>query len=289
MRWLVINIAALMILGVAASGLILVQKRSTPTGTAASTVYNASVLPEVSAHPTRAPVSQIAQATASEGSPVILQANVDTQSGSPMTTVTQAPSTATTAPDIKDQSPSAISKAMVSETTRLKNDATGWAHKLQELELDLKLQLNLKKNQDVEATGKDINECLVVLRAAAGRLEPDAETRVTLRKLGVAVRERGINREVHRDPEIRRTADYFQQKTTELRALDRSVEEIRTRLIAQIDRLEKLKIQLEFNRTAAQIGEVVKDGEISLDNIPGISAEAQRIAADLDLHRRGGL
>jgi hypothetical protein len=42
---------------------------------------------------------------------------------------------------------------MVHETTRLKDDATGWAHKLQELELDLKLQLDLKKNQDVEATG----------------------------------------------------------------------------------------------------------------------------------------
>jgi hypothetical protein len=244
--------------------------------------------PEASALPARAPVSKTAQAMASEASPLILQANVDAQSGSPMTTVTPAASTAATAPDVKDN-PSTISKAMVSETTRLKDDATGWAHKLQELELDLKLQLDLRKNQDAEATGKDINECLVVLRAAAGRLVPDAETRVTLRKLEVAVRERGINREVHRDPEIRKTAEYFQQKTTELRALDRSVEEIRTRLVAQIDRLEKLKIQLEFNRTAVQIGEAVKDGEVSLDNIPGISAEAQRIAADLDLHRRGGL
>ena len=61
------------------------------------------------------------------------------------------------------------------------------------------------------------------------------------------------------------------------------------RLVAQIDRLEKLKIRLEFNRTAAQIDEVVKDGEVSLNNIPVISAEAQRIAVDLDLHRRGRL
>jgi hypothetical protein len=30
---------------------------------------------------------------------------------------------------------------------------------------------------------------------------------------------------VHPDPEIRKTADYFQQKTTELRALNRSVED----------------------------------------------------------------
>jgi hypothetical protein len=287
MRLVVIIVAALMIVGVAASGLILAQKGSTPTATAASTVYTASVTQEVSALPTRAPVSQIAQATGSEASPLILQANVDAQSGDPMTTVTQAPSAA--APNVKDQSPSTISKAMVHETTRLKDDATGWAHKLQELELDLKLQLDLKHNQDVEAAGKDIDECLVVLRAASGQLAPNAETRVTLRKQEVAARDLAIRAEVHPNPEIRKTADYFQQKTTELHALNRSVEEIRTRLVTQIDRLEKLKIQLEFNRTAAQIDEAVKDGVVSLDNIQAISEDAQRIAADLGLHRRGGL
>jgi hypothetical protein len=174
MRLVVIILAALTIVGVAALGLILAQKGSTPTATAASTVYIASVTQEVSALPTRAPVSQIAQATGSEASPFILQTNVDAQSGSPMTTVTQALSAAAAAPNLKDQSPNTISKAMVHETTRLKDDATGWAHKLQELELDL------KNNRDVEATGKDIDECLVVLQAAAGRLAPEAETRVTL-------------------------------------------------------------------------------------------------------------
>jgi hypothetical protein len=280
MRLVIIIVAALMILGVAASGLILAQKGSTPTATAASTVYTASVTQEVSALPTRAPVSQIAQATGSEASPLILQANVDAQSGSP--TVTQAPSAAAAAPNVKDQSLSTISKAIVHETTRLKDNATGWAHKLQELELDLKLQLDLKKNQDLETTGRDINECLVVLRAAASRLAPDAETGVTLRKQEVAVRDLAIRAEVHPDPNIRKTASYFQQKTTELRALNRSVEEIRTRLVTQIDQLEKLKIQLEFNRTVAQIGEAVKEGEVSLDNIQAITEDAQRIAADLD-------
>ena len=145
MRLVVIIVAALTILGVAALGLILAQKGGTPTATAASTVRIASVTQEVSALPTRAPVSQIAQATGSEASPLILLANVDAQSGSPMTTVTQAPSAAAAAPNVKDQSPSTISKAMVHETTRLKDDATGWAHKLQELELDLKLQLISRK------------------------------------------------------------------------------------------------------------------------------------------------
>ena len=190
-------------------------------------------------------------------------------------TATQAPSAAPAAPNVKDQSPSTISKAMVNETARLKDDATGWAHKLQELEL------HLKNDQDVGATGKNINECLVVLRAAAGRLAPDAETRVKLRKQEVAVRDLAIRAEVHPDSKIRKTAGYFQQKTTELHALNRSVEEIRTRLVTQIDRLEELKIQLGIV-TAAQIGDAVKGGEVSLDDIQAITEDAQRIAADLD-------
>jgi hypothetical protein len=275
---LVTIVAALMILGVAALGLILAQKGSTPTAMVVSTVHIASATQEVPALPARAPVSQIAQATGSEVSPLI-----DAQTGSAMTTGVQAPSSApaATVPNIKDQSPSTISKAVVHETTRLKDDVAGWAQKLREL--------NLEKNQDIETKGKYIDECLVVLRAAAGRLAPDAETKVTLRKQEVAVRDVAIRAEVHPNPEIRKTADYFQQKTTELRALTRSLEEIRTRLVTQIDRLEKLKIQLEFNRTAAQIGEAVKDGEVSLDNIRTITEDAQRIAADLDLHRRDGM
>ena len=271
MRFVVIIVAALMILGFAAFGLVSAQKGATPTPTAASTVRVASATQNVPALPARTPVSQIAQATGSEASPLILQARVDAQTGSRMTTGTQAPlAAAAAAPNVKDQSPSTISKAMVHETTRLKDDAAGWAHKLQELELDL------KKNQEVEAAGKDIDECLVVLRAAAGRLAPDAETGVTLRKQEVAVRDLAIRAEVHPNPEIRKTAGYFQQKTTELHALNRSFEEIRTRLVTQIDRLEEPKM------TTAQIGEAVKGGEVSLDNIQAITADAQRIAADLN-------
>jgi hypothetical protein len=226
MRMVATIVAALMILGVAALGLILAQKGSTPKGniptaTVPSTAYIASATQEVST-PTRAPISQIAQATSSEASPVILQADVDAQSGSPITTVAPALSAAAAAPNVKDQSPIAISKAMVYEIMRLKDDATGWVHKLQELELDLKLQLDLKKNQDVEVTGRDINECLVVLRAAVARLAPDAKTGVTLRKQEVAVRNLAIRAEVHPDPGIRKTASYFQQKTTELHALNRT-------------------------------------------------------------------
>ena len=66
MRFVVIIVAALMILGFAALGLVSAQKGATPTVTAASTVRVASATQNVPARPAGAPVSQIAQATGSE-------------------------------------------------------------------------------------------------------------------------------------------------------------------------------------------------------------------------------
>ena len=203
MRLVVIIVAALTIVGVAALGLILAQKGgipkgNIPTATMTSTVYIPSATQEVPA-PTRAPSSQIAQATVSKRRPSFCR---PTSTRNPTTQRRQSRwlrRRQRHLRNLKDQTPSTISKAMVHETTRLKDDATGWAHKLQELELDLKLQLDLKNNQDVEATGKNINECLVVLRAAAGR-SPGAETRAKLRKQEVAVRDLAIRAEVHPGP-----------------------------------------------------------------------------------------
>jgi hypothetical protein len=58
------------------------QKGATPTAMAASTVRVASAIQNVPALPARTPVSQIAQATGSEASLLILQARVDAQTGS---------------------------------------------------------------------------------------------------------------------------------------------------------------------------------------------------------------
>jgi hypothetical protein len=212
---------------------------------------------------------------------LVAASRVEAQNDGPMVTGKRdsaAGTEAAAAATIKDKNfdPSAISKAIIEEATHLKNDATAWSQKLQELETDLKNQ------QEVEATSKDIDECLVVLRAAAERLAPDAEARIALRKQEAGVRDLAIRAEVHSDPEIRKQAGFFQQKTTEMRALNRSVEETRTRLVTQIDRLEELKVQLEFNRAAVQISEAVKGGEASVDSIQTIVSDAQRLAADLD-------
>jgi len=66
MRFVVIIVAALVIVGLASFGLVSAQMGATPTVTAASTVRVASATQNVPALPARAPVSQIAQATGSE-------------------------------------------------------------------------------------------------------------------------------------------------------------------------------------------------------------------------------
>jgi len=182
------------------------------------------------------------------------------------------------AADIKDKNfdLSTVSKAIVDEASRLKNDAAGWEQKMQEIQLNLN-----KSQQDDEAMAKDIDESLVILRTAADQLGPDAEARVILRKQEGALRELASRAEVHSLPEVRKTAGYFQQKTADLHGLNRSIEETRMELMTQIDLLQELKVQLEFNRAAGQIGELLKRGEISLNGVQVIATNGQQLANDL--------
>jgi hypothetical protein len=182
------------------------------------------------------------------------------------------------AADIKDNNfdLTMVSKAIVDEASRLKNDSAGMYHKIQELEISFN-----KSQQDDEATVKNVNESLIVLQTAASRLGPDAEARVALRRQEGALRELASRSEVHSLPEIRKTAGYFQQKTTELHALSRSAEETRMELMTQIDLLQELKVQLQFNRAGGQIGELLKRGEASINSIQVVATNAQQLANDL--------
>ena len=186
-----------------------------------------------------------------------------------------AASTVTRAVKDKGFEAGAIARSIVEEASQLKNDAAEWGQKLQELEADL------KNNQNVDDTVKDLERWLVVVRAAADRLAPKSETRANLRKQEDAIRDLAIRAEVHSDQAIRKTAGYFQQKTAELHAVNRSLEETRIRLVTEIDRLEELKGELELNHAAAQSDESLKDGKVSVDNIQALTGAAQRLATDL--------
>ena len=87
-----------------------------------------------------------------------------------------AASTVTRAVKDKGFEAGAIARSIVEDASQLKNDAAEWGQKLQELEADL------KNNQNVDDTVKDVERWLVVVRAAADRLAPKSETRANLRK-----------------------------------------------------------------------------------------------------------
>ena len=60
------------------------------------------------------------------------------------------------------------------------------------------------------------------------------------------------------------------------------MEETRIQLTTQIDQLQELKEQLAFNHAAAQNGEPLKGAQNSLERLQALTADAQRLAADLD-------
>jgi hypothetical protein len=167
--------------------------------------------------------------------------------------------------------PGAIAKIIMEEASRLANDSVAWGHKLHELEFDVK-----NNASDVETTGRRVDECLVVLRAVAARLAPNSETRISLRTQEDAIRDLASRAEAHAEQSIRKIAGYFQRKTTELHALNRSMEETRIQLIAQTDQLQELKEELGFNHAAGQNGEPLKGAQGSVEHLQALTADAQR-------------
>jgi hypothetical protein len=167
--------------------------------------------------------------------------------------------------------PGTIAKTIIEEASRLASDAVRWRQKLRELELDVK-----NNAPDVETTARRVDECLVMLRAVAARLAPNSETRINLRKQEDAIRDLASRAEARAEQSIHKIAGYFQQKTTELRAISRSKEETRIQLIAQIDQLQELKEQLNFNHAAAQNGERLKGAQTSLKHLQALTADAGR-------------
>lgn len=173
--------------------------------------------------------------------------------------------------------PGTIAKKIMDEASRLTSDAVAWGRKLHELELELR-----NDAPDVEIIRNRIDECLVLLRAVAARLAPQSETRINLQEQEGAIRDLASRAEVRAEKSIRTIAGYFQQKTTEMRAVNRSMEETRIQLIAQIDQLHALKEELGFNHAAAQAREPLKGALASLEHLQVLTADAQRFANDLD-------
>jgi hypothetical protein len=170
----------------------------------------------------------------------------------------------------------ASSKVMGETATRLKENAAEKSKKLQELEADL------KKNQlSVTAVQKDMGEIVLVLRAAEEEIAPDADYRATLAKEVNGLRSSASQSEVDLDRAIRQKAPYLQQKVAELQALGRDGEEIRTRLVTQIDLLEELEGHMQLPGATTRTGESVRNARAHVEGIEALAGRAERLATEL--------
>ena len=154
----------------------------------------------------------------------------------------------------------------------LKRCCAGWDQELQKLELDLK-----KNQQDVEAIGKDLANCLVVLRTAA-TVWRGCGSKGHIPPTGGCLEQSYSRTEVTSN---RRFAKLRLLPTEDRRSArtEPSVEETRIQLITQIDRLEA---QLEFNGGPGPMSELVRGGRAILDGIQAIAANALQLANNLD-------
>ena len=175
-----------------------------------------------------------------------------------------------------------MSKAVGEMASRLKDDVAQKAKKLKELESDLK-----KNQQSGGNVQKDIGEIVLILNGAADELAPDSPYRGTLEREAVGLRGAAIQAEVDLDRSTRQKAPYLRQKVADIETAERDAEELRTRLVTQIDLLEGLRRRAQFAGTVARVEEPLKNAQGYLDGIEGLVARTERLATELYSHEGG--
>lgn len=168
------------------------------------------------------------------------------------------------------------SKAMGEMASRLKDEIAEKVKKLQDLESDVK-----KNQQSGGLVQKDLGEVILILNGTADELAPDSLYRVILEKEAIGIRGVASQAEADLDRGIRQKAPYYQQKATEVDAAKRDAEEMRTRLITQVDLLETIRQRVQFAGAAARLDEPMKNAENYLDGIQAVATRAERLASEL--------
>jgi DNA repair exonuclease SbcCD ATPase subunit len=74
----------------------------------------------------------------------------------------------------------------------------------------------------------------------------------------------------------------FGRRSREIARLESDAEETRTRLVAQIDRLERLRDRLRYTRAASEVEAFVKNARSYLDHVKAIADDAQHLASGLE-------
>lgn len=170
----------------------------------------------------------------------------------------------------------AIAKNLGDEALKLREDTSRGLRKLDELERDLTIN-----QQNTENTRKTVDELMSLLREGASRLSPDGVYVRTLDSQEAVVRDFGNRAAAKTDAEIRKLAAWYKDKAEEIAGIRREAEQLRTRLLAQIDRLEQQKERLEFAIAVTQIEQFIKNARAYLDTLNTIAVGAKNLADNL--------
>jgi hypothetical protein len=117
---------------------------------------------------------------------------------------------------------------------------------------------------------------------------PDSSYRETLEREAVGFRGAASQVEVDLDRGNRQKAPYLRQKVAEIESAERDAEELRTRLVAHVDLLDRLRQRVQFAGIAARVEELLKNAQGYLDGIQAVATRTERLAIEL-YNREGGV
>jgi uncharacterized phage infection (PIP) family protein YhgE len=166
-----------------------------------------------------------------------------------------------------------IAKSLGDDALKLKQETERGLQRLDELEGQLRAN-----QQNTANAKKTVEELLSLLREGADRLAPARVYRSTLKAEEDTVRDYANRAAANTDSEIRNKAGWFKDRADEIAAIQSEAEQLRTRLISEIDRLEKQKVQLEFAVAATQIEQFIKNAHEYLDTVSKMATGAKNLA-----------
>jgi len=167
----------------------------------------------------------------------------------------------------------AIAKQLGTEALSLKEQTARALTKLDELERTMQ-----REQKNTEGAATTVKELLALLRDAARRLDNDGAYAKALNAEQATVTDLADQARTHPDTEVRKLADWYTGKADEIAGIRRDAEQLRTQLLAQIDRLEQEKERLRFAIAATHIEAFIKDARGYLDILSHIATGAKGLA-----------
>lgn len=187
---------------------------------------------------------------------------------------TQTSSPVTGASPVVDMG--SISQKLGEETLSLRQQALDATKQLDALE-----QSMADGQQNTEHATATVDKLLNLLRSLAARLSKDGPYAQLVNAEKSTITNIGDRATAHPNPKVRNLASWYQAKADNLSQDLSEAEQLRTKLLAEIDRLEKEKDVLSFAVAAANIEAFIKDARDYLGILSNLASTTKGLADDI--------